>query len=232
MDLNNEIVIRFANRNDIDFILEGFIEAEKGGGSIIPTQKIFNLTLERFKEYFINFLNDDDIIDCEYSLKTYLIAEIDGVQAATFSHWVEGANSIKSGIIKINSWFYAIGAENIKKIERSLEIANKYNLTRINNYLQLEYLYVSPNFRKKGLLKKLIKFAIENEIKKGSLFNGFQTILFMENTPSFNFFNERGFKVHDSVKIKDDALNIIFEHNTRLSMILERDRIDYFLKSL
>jgi hypothetical protein len=38
--------IRQASKSDIEFIIEGIIEAEKGGDQIIPTAAMFDVSLE------------------------------------------------------------------------------------------------------------------------------------------------------------------------------------------
>lgn len=225
-----DTIIRTARRSDIDFIIKGIIEAERGGRQIIPTQAIFDISLVELKSNLKRFLEDEELLDCEYALNSYLIAEIDGVAAALQSHWIEGSHGIESNLIKINCWLSVLDTEKIQNIKPILTIANKYSLTRLNNYLQLENVYVSPDYRNRGLAIKLMKTSFINAFKQNSNCPGCQIALFKENIKSYNHLKERGFKINQSIKIQNDALNIIFDHNTRISMTLETQKMQSVIK--
>jgi Acetyltransferase (GNAT) family len=224
--------IRPASKSDIEFIIEGIIEAGKGGGQIIPTAAIFKISLGVYKQHLRKFFKFEEVENCEYDLSTYLIAEINKVPVGSLSYWVEGLSTIGSKLIKLNCWMASLGTEKFQNTLQRLELAKKYDIKRLKNYLQLEYLYVSPLYRTRGLHNKLIKTSINNILKLNQKFLGCQVILFKENIPSYNFFKKRGFKENQIVKIQSDAQGIIFHYPTKISMILERDNLPSFLKNL
>lgn len=229
---NLKLTFRHAKKEDISFIIEGFIEAEKGGSNLVPTQKIFDLSLKDLEEALYNFFNDPEIIDCELSLKSYHIAELNNYPIASICLWVEGINGLSSNAIRMTSWFQFLGKAKFDTIKNNIELVKKYALTRFEDYLQCEYLYVSTQYRKSGILKRLLKESLYNYSQNLQSIKGLQTMLFKENVPSYNFFNSRGFNTNEEVTIGPDALGIYFGHRTRLSMILDIHKLDEFLNSL
>ncbi|HRI47488.1 MAG TPA: hypothetical protein PK559_10330, partial [Ignavibacteriaceae bacterium] len=54
-----DVLVRKATINDIPFVIEGIIEAEKSGGNTITTCSIFDLSIEDFKELLTKLLSED-----------------------------------------------------------------------------------------------------------------------------------------------------------------------------
>lgn len=224
--------ISLASKEDINFLIEGFIEAQKGGTEIVPIQKIFNIDIVELRSILSFFFNNDEIYDSEYSLNSYYLAKIENYPIASLALWIENLNGLKSSMINSALWYEVLGNEKFNFIKNNLEVINKYSLERLNNYLQCEYLYVLPNYRKTGALKGLLKNALKNFFKENCAFEGLQTMLFKENIPSYNFFSSRGFNVVEEKIIGADAYNIFFGHKTRVSMVLEKSKIEEFLATL
>lgn len=224
--------IFLASKEDINFLIEGFIEAQKGGTGLIPIQEIFELDIMELKAILSTFFENDEIYDSEYSLNSYYLLKNEEKPIASLALWLENLHGLSSNIINGALWYEALGNKKFNLVKNNLDSINKYSLERLSNYLQCEYLYVLPNYRKTGVLKGLLKSAIKNFIKKNSSFDGLQTMLFKENIPSYNFFDSRGFRVVEEKIIGDDAYNIFFGHKTRVSMILEKSKLEEFLDSL
>lgn len=221
-----------ASKEDINFLIEGFIEAQKGGTEIVPIQKIFNIDIVELRSILSFFFNNDEIYDSEYSLNSYYLTKIENYPIASLALWIENQNGLRSSMINSALWYEALGNKKFNLVKNNLDLVNKYLLERLSDYLQCEYLYVLPNYRKTGVLKGLIKNSIRNFIQKNYGFEGLQTMLFKENIPSYNFFDSRGFRVVEEKIIGDDAYNIFFGHKTRVSMVLEKSKIEEFLDSL
>ena len=230
MNIPEIITIRQAKQSDIDFIIEGIIEAEKGGKEIIPTQIIFNLTFDELCLHYKDFLLED-IEDCEFSLKSYIICDVNGIKAGTISSWIEGLSGFGSNLIKMNCWIAALPRNHTQTILKNIELANKYSIPRKKDYLQLEYLYVKEDFRKRGLHKRMIASCIERAMVYKNL-KGCQAIPFKETILSYNFFVNRKFKEFNNLEIKDDAFGNIFEHRNRVSMEIEHSQLSDLIKSL
>lgn len=221
-----------AAKEDINFLINAFIEAQKGGTEIVPIQKIFNIDIVELRSILSVFFNNDEIYDSEYSLNSYYLSKIEKQPIASLALWIENQNGLSSSMINSALWYDALGKEKFNLIKNNLEVINKYSLERLNNYLQCEYLYVLPKYRKTGALKFLIKNALNNFLEKNFSFGGLQTMLFKENIPSFNFFYSRGFRIVEEKIIEDDAYNVFFGHKSRVSMVLEKSKIEEFFASL
>lgn len=230
MKSSDMINVRTANISDVDFIVEGIIEAEKGGESIIPIQAIFNLTLEELKTHLKNFLLED-IIDCEYSLPAYKICEYNGERAGCLSSWIEGENGLESALIKMNCWLTVLPRERINETIENLKKVNNCNIERKKNYLQIEYLYIRKEFRKKGLHKHILIHCVNEVLDKPEL-QGWQFFLFQENTLSYNFFLNRGLTIRESLSIPDELVGVFFGHKTKLSLELAKSEMSSFVNKL
>ena len=73
----DNLTVRQATVNDIDFIVETIVESEKSSSEVISSCKIFGLTEEKFKEIIREVLRED-VPNYDYYLSGFIIAEKDG----------------------------------------------------------------------------------------------------------------------------------------------------------
>jgi N-acetylglutamate synthase-like GNAT family acetyltransferase len=97
----NTINIRRATINDIPFLTKSIIEAEMSGTDVLSYATIFGLNYTEITT-FISEMLSEEIDDCEMSISSFLIAEINGQTAAALSGWLENANGIPSAVLKGN----------------------------------------------------------------------------------------------------------------------------------
>lgn len=147
--------IRKANQSDIPFIVNAIVEIESFSGTN-TFNNLFGTDTETTKKYLEEFLKDDENFDTEFSLNTYSIVEVDGERAACCS------------IFFTNSEYYQNKSElfpiHLKKehLDKFIENARSLPETKkisTNKYF-LEYLFVAPDFRSKGISKPLIQHLV------------------------------------------------------------------------
>jgi len=97
--MNNDVIIRPATANDIDFVIEAIVESEKSGSNIISSCNIFGLTEEKFKEIIRKVLCEN-VPNYDYYLSGFIIAEKYGEYVGAMCSWIEAADDTPSGIIK------------------------------------------------------------------------------------------------------------------------------------
>ncbi len=109
-----EFNIRRATINDVPFLVETIIEAEKAGTKVLSWSTIFGLSEDNTKKYILDMLSEE-IDGCELSISSFLVAETAGRVVAALSAWVEGLNSELSAQLKGNLLSYVLPKECIKR---------------------------------------------------------------------------------------------------------------------
>jgi len=74
--------IRKATLEDIDFLVEAIIAAEKGASDTLSYTAIFGLTEEKTSDYIKSML-EEEIDGCELSVSSYMVVEKDQNIVAT-----------------------------------------------------------------------------------------------------------------------------------------------------
>ena len=159
--MNDNSKIRLAGLNDIDFIVEAIIEAEKSGTDHCGFSTSFGLSEEETKSYLRGML-EEEIDGCEFSLDSFLIYEIDGTPVAAVAGWIEGDNSSDqpSSILKSNLIGYYLPKKNIEVAASLSQYINDLQIERTKGTLQIEYVYCRADYRGKGITKSLIQSHI------------------------------------------------------------------------
>ena len=96
-----EIKYRYSNKNDIEFIAESIIEAEKNGTKTFSYNTIFGLNEKSAKNHIIEMLSKD-LDGCELSKSSYILAVINNQPVASIGAWIESKNGLPSKTIKGN----------------------------------------------------------------------------------------------------------------------------------
>ena len=93
--------IKPANNNDIDFVVESIISAEKNNSNILSYKTIFGLNDSEAKKFIkMMVLKKND--GCELSLSSYLIAYYKSKPVGAIGAWIEGEEGFSSKTIKGN----------------------------------------------------------------------------------------------------------------------------------
>lgn len=214
-----KISLRKATIDDIEFIIETIIEAEKSNTSVISSCNIFSLTYDEYKEVLRNILTED-YKNYEYSISNFIIAEYGNEYVGALCSWIEGIDGTPSSVIKSSLLFDMVGREKIDQNQNKFKLVNQLTLERDKGTLQLEYGYVRKEYRRKGVFSTLIY----NHILKNFNNNGeslkVQSILFRENLISFNALEKFGFVISKEKRSIDREIYEIFPYNIKVMMML------------
>ncbi len=217
----DDVLIRSANFDDIDFIIETIIEADKSGTNIISACNIFSITEYEYRELLKNILSEN-IPNNEYSLTGFLLAEREGKILGALNSWIEGLNGIPNNMIKSNLILSFIDKEKLLKNKERMNLINALTLEREKNAIQLEYGYVVKEERRKKIFTKLIIESIKKHFNLGSI-TKIQTMLFKENYPSYFAFEKLGFKVAQEKKCDEPEIFSIFPYNSKILMEFSKE---------
>ncbi|MCL5029597.1 MAG: hypothetical protein M1480_11355 [Bacteroidetes bacterium] len=221
--------IRQATFEDINFIIETIIEADKSSTDKISICNIFSLTKDEYKELLRNILLSG-FENNEFSLKGFLIIKNKSNKFGALCSWVEGIDGIANNIISSNLILSFINRERLNNIKENMHLANSLSLDREQNVIQFEYGYVIENQRRKKIFTTLIVESIRKHFNSGHQAK-VQTILYRDNYKSFLAFEKLGFKVKAERKNEDSDIYKIFSYNSKVLMELDKEQAKELVKT-
>ncbi len=153
--------IRKATIDDIPFLVDSIIEAEKGGTGILSYSTVFGLTPDESKKYIKNMLLEE-VDGCELSISSYLVAEKEGQLVGAVGAWIEGNEGIPSSVLKGNLLKFTLPKICIEKALSLNNLVKDIHIENINNTIQVGIVYVSQSYRGLGLANILIEEQIKS----------------------------------------------------------------------
>ncbi|MCU4166223.1 GNAT family N-acetyltransferase [Carboxylicivirga caseinilyticus] len=205
----SEYVLRSASIEDIPFLVNTIIEAEKGGTDILSYSSVFGITEVEAKKYITQML-EEEIDGCELSVSSFLVAEDNGVVIAALSAWVEGAGGVSSIEIKGNLLGFVLPQESIKNAARVNNLLKQVRIDYVTGSLQKGAGYVIDNYRNKGILGMLTEEIIRRVKINNPEISEVYTQVFGCNIPAIKANERVGFEIVKKVEAEnDDVLNYL-----------------------
>lgn len=211
-----------ATVEDIDFVIEAIIESEKSGTDVISSCNIFGISEDEFKEILKEAL-PQNVEGYDYYLSGFLIAESNGEYAGASGSWLEGVNGTPSGILKATILFPYLERTKIKQICKNTQIIKGLTLPREAGTLQLEHGYVREKFRRKGVFVNMVTENIKRNLDKYS-FTKAQVILFKDNYKSYYGNLKIGCEVIEERKVDNPEILKFFPYNTKVLMEFNEEK--------
>lgn len=150
--------VREATLNDLDFIVNAIIEAEKSGSEVLSYSTVFNLSETEIREIFRQMILEE-IDGCEFSITNYLVAETNGIVVAAIGAWVE-QEEVSSSIIKSNLLSFYLPPSSIIYASQNAKITSELVIDHTIGALSLVVVYISPEHRGQGLFDVLVNSHI------------------------------------------------------------------------
>jgi len=190
----SDFKIRQANLNDIPFLVDTIVEAEKSGTSILTYTTIFGLSEIEARNYIAKML-EEEVDGCELSVSGFVLAESDGKIAGAVGAWVEGSEGIPSNVLKGNLLSYVLPKSCLEKAISLNTIVRDLHIEYISNSIQIGLVYVAPEARGKGLVPLLIghKISILKNIFHPA--NEVYIQVFGNNLPAIRAYEKSGFEI-------------------------------------
>ncbi|MGM0933389.1 MAG: GNAT family N-acetyltransferase [Bacteroidota bacterium] len=153
---------RKAIHQDIPFLVETIIEAEKSGTEKLTYTTIFGLSEDRTKGVLKQIL-EEETDGCELSLSSFFIIENDETReiAGAIAIWLEGIHGVPSSLLKGNLLNYILPRECLIRAAKLSSILKDAHIDNPDGALQLGLVYVTEKYRGKQLVGKLINNVIE-----------------------------------------------------------------------
>jgi ribosomal protein S18 acetylase RimI-like enzyme len=213
-----DYLIRKATLNDIGFVVETIIAAEKSGGEKLGLATLFNLTEDETRSIISSML-EEEIDECEFSISSFLITEYKGSPVAAIGGWVEGLiQEIKSAMLKSNLIGFCFPKESIVIAHSRQKIIAGILIERENLSLQIEYVYIDKNHRGKALGEGLIRQHIENALQVYPELEKAQVQVFSNNLAAIKLYEKCGFHTTKTFWADNESINDYLPYNEKLLM--------------
>ena len=205
----NDFFIKDASINDISFIVETIIEAEKSGTEIFTYKTIFGLSENEAKIYIRQML-EEEVNGCELSVSSFKLAVSNNKIIAATAAWVEGSEGLPSAILKGNLLNYVLPKNCIDQAKGLSSVLQDVNIEHKNNTIQLGLVYVSKEFRRNGLVKILIDNHIKSLKQNNKLIDQIYVQVFGNNIAAIKAYKKVGFSIVQTKKSsKKEILNLL-----------------------
>ncbi|MCK5691779.1 MAG: hypothetical protein KAI08_02990 [Bacteroidales bacterium] len=200
-----EFIYRQARLEDIPFLVDTIIEAEKSGTEILSYTTIFGLSEDEARACVTEML-EEEIDGCELSVSSFLVAEHSGRVVAALSSWVEGAEGISSSELKGNLLSYVLPRESILKAAAVNPVVRKIHMDYLPGTIQKGAGYVIKEFRKRKLFGILTEKMIVHLLKSSPQVTEVYTQVFGCNIPAIKANEKVGFNIVDTIETDDEKV--------------------------
>jgi ribosomal protein S18 acetylase RimI-like enzyme len=188
-----EFNYRKATLEDIPFLVDTIIEAEKSGTDKLSYSTVFGLSEADTRKYLADMLGEE-VDGCELSVSSFLLAESEGEIAGAIASWIENAEGMPSSVLKGNLLSYTLPAESISKARELSKLLGELHIENTPDTLQLGLVYVSSSFRGKNLVSALINHQIKWAKSVDASINDMFVQVFGNNTPAIRAYEKAGFE--------------------------------------
>ncbi|MEI6047765.1 MAG: GNAT family N-acetyltransferase [Bacteroidota bacterium] len=220
------LIIRDATINDIPFLVETIIEAEKSGTDKLSYSTVFGLSGEESRKYIADMLSEE-IDGCELSISSFIIAEINGQIAAAVAAWIEGTMGIPSAILKGNLLNFILPKESIVSARMLNLLLKELHIECISGTMQLGLVYVKSSFRGLNLVRLLIDAKIKKLLQINPHITEMYVQVFGNNLPAIRVYEKADFKI---VTIKESLNEKILHYLPSNKKILMKKELYTNLK--
>lgn len=184
---------RNATINDIPFLVDTIIEAEKSGTNILTYSTFFGITEDETRKYLAKML-EEEIDGCELSISSFLLAEFETKVVAAVAAWIEGTEGISSTVLKGNLLNYTLPKEALRKAVSLNAMVRQLHIEYIPNTIQIGLVYVAKANRGRNLVSLLINKQIENLLRKNTDPTGVYVQVFGNNLAAIKAYEKSGFR--------------------------------------
>ena len=209
-----EFTYRPATLDDIPFLADTIIEAEKSGTDILSYTTIFGLSEEEALTH-VKAMLEEEIDGCELSVSSFLVAESGGKVVAALSSWVEGSEGLSSAELKGNLLSYVLPRESILKAASVNHIVRKIHMDYQMGTIQKGAGYVVKEFRNRKLFgiltEKMIEYLRQSHPEVWEVY----TQVFGCNTAAIRANEKIGFSIVDTIETDDPEILRLLPSNQK-----------------
>lgn len=212
-----EFVIRKAARDDVPFLVDTIIEAEKSGTDKLSYSTVFGLSEMESRTYIAEMLLEE-VDGCELSISSFLIAEKNGCIAAASAAWIEGIDGIPSTVLKGNLLNSVLPKKCFEKALAMNLILRDLHIEYIAGTIQLGLVYVKSDFRGLNLVSMLIDEHVSQLQKQAPTLDAMYVQVFGNNLPAIKAYEKVDFEVVMSKESSNEEILRYLPSNKKIVM--------------
>jgi hypothetical protein len=213
----DNFVYRNASIDDVPFLVDTIIEAEKSGTDILTYSTIFGLSESESRKYIAEMLLEG-VDGCELSISSFLIVESNGRIVGALSGWVEGINNISSTQLKGNLLSSTLPIESIKRALNLTSLLNEIYIAYIPGSIQKGAGYIIKEFRHKSLFSILTYKLIEHLLESSPNISEAYTQIYGSNISAIKANEKADFKVVMTKESANEEILYYLPSNKKLLM--------------
>jgi hypothetical protein len=196
---------RFGTLDDIDFITEIIIEAERAGTEKSSYERIFNINETTLKTGLKTILSES-ISGCGLDCESFILAEDQGQLIGGIASWKEGSGNQAGNVMKAKMLSYAFGMEVWMNAKENLQLVSEFDLPRNSGTLQFEDGYVIEPYRGQLVLEGIYNFAFTHYAQHHPELKVAQGFTLKGNLPSMITMMKAGFEKHRVIDFTNQEL--------------------------
>jgi ribosomal protein S18 acetylase RimI-like enzyme len=127
--------------------------------------------------------------------------------------WIEYENGIPSWQNRMLSIREEANPDSFSHLLKMNETSANLIPERTHFSLQIESLYIIPEFRGMGLFKLMLDFHYENSIIHFKNLHSIELIVYDNNVAALNSYSKLGFNIIKKTKLNNQLINSIFPSN-------------------
>ena len=208
---------RKATNEDIPFLVDTIIEAEKSGTDILTYTTIFGLS-EKEARHYITLMLEEEIDGCELSVSGFFLSENNNNIVGAVCSWIEGKEGISSTVLKGNLLNYILPTSNIRNAIQLSKVVQDLHIEYKANTLQIGLVYVAKEARGKGLVKLLLDKIIELEKRENPEITEANIQVFGNNIAAIRAYEKAGFSIVHEKKSYLSEINSIMPGDRKVVM--------------
>jgi len=203
------IIVRRAVKEDISFIAHAIWEADRSGSDQSSYGALFQLSQSSLLDVFRSLL-EMELEDCEFSLSSFCIVEVEGQRAATCASWIEGAQEIPSWQMKFSALRYVLNESSLASFQALQSKVKGVMPDRTSGTMQLEAVYVDPLYRGLGMVQRMIEEQREWNQAQGLTEMNWELVTYDNNHRAIQAYTKLGFRVKNQTKLSDPEVAKIY----------------------
>ena len=192
--IDSDISLRKATINDIDYIVEILIKAEKSISNNSPMQEFFGLNDVEYKELIKKILAEE-IPGSEYFYENYYLVFVKNEFVGGIAVWIEGKGNNSSNFIKASLLSYHLGIKKWIEASSNLELFTSILHQRQAETLQIDAGYIVPKFQGRSFPLKIISYGINFYKEQFEKLKKVQVVSIIENTKGIKSLQKLGFEI-------------------------------------
>jgi len=213
----NPCLIRNATGEDIPFLIETIIEAEKGGSDKLSYNTIFGLSEAEAAES-IRDMPAEEIDGCKLSQYKFRVAEMEGRPAAAVGAWIECLEEIPSTVLKGNLLSYILPRKCLERAASLNSIVRDLHIECLRDTIQVGLVYVAPEFRGRNLVAMLIDKQVERLTKIRPDITRMYVQVMGNNAAAARAYERSGFEIVMTKESPHAQTTCYLPSNTRILM--------------